>query len=155
MTLAAGDKAPDFALPADDGGTLGLGDLAGRKAVLYFYPKDDTPGCTTEARDFTELAQAFAEADTAIVGVSKDTVEKHRRFVDKHVLGIRLLSDAEGGLCEAFGVWQEKKLYGRIFMGIVRATFLIGRDGRIARAWPKVRVKGHAAEVLEAARLLD
>lgn len=154
MRLAPGDKAPDFTLPADDGGTLGLGDLAGRKAVLYFYPKDDTPGCTAEARDFTELAQAFAEADTVVVGVSKDTVEKHRRFIDKHGLGIRLLSDAEGSMCEAYGVWQEKKLYGRAFMGIVRATFLIGRDGRIARVWPKVRVNGHAAEVLEAARLL-
>lgn len=154
MTLSIGDAAPDFRLPADGGSDLALTDFAGRKLVLYFYPKDDTPGCTQEALDFTELAGDFADADTAVVGISKDTAEKHQRFIDKYELGIRLASDAQGGLCEAFGVWQEKSLYGRRFMGIVRATFLIDRDGKIARIWPKVRVRGHAREVLEAARSL-
>jgi len=152
--LSEGDPAPDFTLPADDGGEVSLGDYHGQKLVLYFYPKDNTPGCTKEAIGFTDLANVFAEADAAIVGVSKDSVKKHQNFKTKHELGVRLASDAEGDVCERYGVWQQKKLYGRSFMGIQRATFLIDREGRIAKIWAKVKVDGHPQEVVEAARAL-
>lgn len=152
MTLEIGDSVPDFTLPADDGGTVSPADFRGKKLVIYFYPKDNTPGCTKEAIGFTDLVQDFAEADTEILGISKDSIKKHRNFRSKHDLKIRLASDAESDACERFGVWQEKRMYGKSFMGIVRATFLIDREGRIARVWPKVKVNGHAEEVLAAAR---
>ncbi|SEM48220.1 peroxiredoxin Q/BCP [Loktanella fryxellensis] len=151
-TLQPGDAAPDFALPRDGGGTVSLGDHAGRKVVLYFYPKDDTPGCTIEALDFTAAAADFDAAGAVVLGVSKDTVAKHDKFTAKHTLGIALLSDAEGDVCERYGVWGEKQMYGKTYHGIERTTVLIGPDGRIQRIWRKVKVPGHVAEVLEAVR---
>nr|WP_321508829.1 thioredoxin-dependent thiol peroxidase [uncultured Celeribacter sp.] len=150
--LAQGAKAPDFTLPRDGGSDVTLSDLRGQKIVLYFYPKDNTPGCTTEALDFTALKQEFDAAGVAVFGISKDSVKKHENFCAKHSLGIPLLSDAEGTVCEDYGVWAEKKMYGKTFWGIVRATFLIEEDGTIAQVWPKVKVTGHAQEVLEVAR---
>jgi peroxiredoxin Q/BCP len=149
-----GSKAPAFSLPADDGSTVSLKSLAGKKAVLYFYPKDDTPGCTTEAIAFSALGKKFDSAGTVVLGVSKDTVEKHCNFRDKHNLTVRLLSDEEGKMLEAYGVWAEKSLYGRKFMGINRTTFLIDEKGVVRRVWPKVKVAGHAEEVLAAAKEL-
>lgn len=149
MSIEIGDKAPDFAM-AGDAGPIALADFAGRKLVLYFYPKDDTPGCTTEGKDFSALSAAFEAADTAVVGVSRDTVAAHAKFRAKHGLSVGLGSD-EGAVTEAYGVWVEKSMYGKKYMGIERATFLIGRDGRIVRVWRKVKVAGHAAEVLTAA----
>jgi peroxiredoxin Q/BCP len=147
-----GDPAPDFALPRDGGGTLSLGDLSGKAVVLYFYPRDDTSGCTTEALDFTARAEAFDQAGAVVVGVSKDSVAKHDKFRDKHGLGVILLSDEAGDVCERYGVWAEKKMYGKTFMGIERTTFLIDPEGVIRAVWRKVKVKGHADDVLEAAR---
>lgn len=152
--LTIGDKAPDFTLPRDGGSTVSLSGLAPKKVVLYFYPKDDTPGCTTEALDFTRLADEFAAAGCVVVGVSKDSVKAHDRFCRKHDLGVILASDEAGDTCERYRVWGEKKMYGRTFMGITRATFLIDGTGRIARIWPSVKVDGHAGEVLDAARAL-
>ncbi|MGV8996547.1 MAG: thioredoxin-dependent thiol peroxidase [Parvibaculaceae bacterium] len=152
--LEEGAKAPAFSLPADDGSKVSLKDFKGKMLVLYFYPKDDTPGCTVEALDFTAQKAAFTRAGAVVVGVSKDTVEKHGKFRDKHGLKIPLLSDEEGAMLEAYGVWAEKSLYGRKFMGINRTTFLIDDKGVIARIWPKVKVKGHADEVLEAVKAL-
>lgn len=152
MTLQLGDTAPDFTLPRDGGGDVALADLSPKKVVLYFYPKDDTPGCTTEALDFTRLNDQFAAAGTVVVGISKDTVAKHDKFSAKHGLGIILASDAEGDVCERYGVWKEKSMYGKTYMGIERTTVLIGTDGKIAQIWPKVKVKGHADGVLEAAQ---
>ena len=149
-----GDLAPDFTLPRDGGGTVTLSALRPGKVVLYFYPKDDTPGCTTEALDFTARAAAFAEAGTTVIGVSKDSVAKHEKFCKKHGLGIALVSDENGTTCEDYGVWVEKSMYGKTYMGIERTTFLIDGTGRIAQVWRKVSVKGHADEVLEAARAL-
>ncbi len=149
-TLETGNKAPDFSLPTDGGGTLSLKDLAGKAVVLYFYPKDDTPGCTTEAQAFRDLIGAFDKAGTVVVGASKDTVAKHDKFKAKHDLPFHLVSDAEGTLCEDYGVWVEKNMYGRKYMGIQRATFLIDGKGVIQEIWPKVKVKGHAEEVLAA-----
>ncbi|WP_112310000.1 peroxiredoxin [Pseudogemmobacter bohemicus] len=154
-TLAAGDKAPDFTLPRDGGGTVSLSALAPGKVVLYFYPKDDTPGCTLEAQDFTRLKAEFAGAGTTVIGISKDSVAAHDKFCRKHGLGIILASDAESSTCEDYGTWGEKKNYGKTYMGITRSTFLIGSDGLIAQVWPKVSVKGHAEEVLAAARALQ
>lgn len=154
MTLEQGDRAPDFTLPGDGGGEISLSGYRGKKVVLYFYPKDDTPGCTAEARDFTALAPQFEQADAVVIGVSKDSPARHDKFRDKHDLKVRLASDQEGEVLDAYGVWKEKSLYGRTFMGIQRATFLIDREGKIARVWPKVKVKGHAAEVLDAAKSL-
>ena len=132
-----------------------LSDFAGRKLVVFFYPKDDTPGCTTENKDFTELADDFAAAGTALLGVSKDPPARHRKFAEKYGLTAPLASDAaENGLSDALGIWTEKQNYGRTYMGMVRTTYLVGADGRIARVWDKVKVKGHAAEVLEAAKAL-
>ncbi len=149
-----GDTAPDFTLPRDGGGTVSLSGLVPKKVVLYFYPKDATPGCTTEALDFTRLADEFAAAGAVVVGVSKDSVKAHDRFCAKHGLGVILASDEHGDTCETYGTWVEKKMYGRTFLGIERTTFLIDGAGRIARVWRKVKVDGHAAEVLDAARSL-
>ncbi|MCA0044606.1 thioredoxin-dependent thiol peroxidase [Celeribacter litoreus] len=150
--LEIGSTAPDFTLPRDGGEDVTLSALRGQKVVLYFYPKDNTPGCTTEALDFTALKDEFAAAGALVFGVSKDSVKKHENFCAKHSLGIPLLSDENGSVCEDYGVWQEKSMYGKTFMGIVRATFLIDEDGKVAQVWPKVKVAGHAAEVLEAVK---
>ena len=150
---ASGEKAPDFALEGDTG-PISLAAFAGKKLVLYFYPKDDTPGCTNEGKDFSALSAAFAAADTAIVGVSRDSLAAHARFRAKHGLTIALGADTDGAMTESFGVWTEKSMYGKKYMGIERATFLIGRDGTIAEAWHKVKVAGHAAAVLAAAQAL-
>jgi len=152
--LTPGQMAPDFTAPTQGGGSLTLSALRGRAVVLYFYPKDDTPGCTTEARDFTALADQFAAAGATVIGVSKDSVAKHDKFIAKHDLGITLVSDEDGDICERYGVWGEKKNYGKTYMGITRATVLIDAEGRIARVWPKVKVAGHADAVLEAVRAL-
>lgn len=151
---AAGAKAPAFRLPRDGGGTVGLADFAGRKLVLYFYPRADTSGCTREAIDFSRAKVAFSRAGTEILGISADPVAALDRFKAKHKLAIALASDEAHKVQEAYGVWQQKTLYGRKFMGTVRATFLIGPDQRVARIWPKVSVAGHAEEVLEAAKAL-
>jgi thioredoxin-dependent peroxiredoxin len=151
---AAGSKAPAFSLPRDGGGTISLADFSGRKLVLYFYPRADTPGCTREAIDFSRLRGDFGRADTDVLGVSADPVAAQDKFKAKHKLSIALGSDETRRMLEAYGVWQEKSLYGRKFLGIVRTTFLIGRDGRIAKVWPKVSVDGHAADVLAAAKAL-
>lgn len=147
-----GDRVPDVTLTGMDGEAVNPADFRGQKLVLYFYPKDDTPGCTTEAKDFSALAAEFEKAGAWVLGISKDSPAKHRKFTEKHDLRVRLASDEDGSVCEAFGTWIEKSLYGRKYMGIDRATFLINRDGTIARIWRKVRVSGHAEEVLAAAR---
>ncbi len=154
-TPGPGDPAPDFALPADDGRDVRLSELRGRKVVLYFYPKDSTPGCTQEARDFSALLPEFEAADTLVFGISRDSLKRHENFRKKYELTVPLLADEAGEVTQAYGVWKEKRNYGRTYMGIERSTFLIDREGRIARVWRKVRVKGHADEVLEAARALD
>lgn len=152
--LENGELAPDFTLPRDGGDTVTLSALRPSKVVVYFYPRDDTPGCTTEALEFTSLIAEFEAADAKIIGISKDTVAKHDKFVSKHALGVILASDHESDVCENYGVWVEKSMYGKTSMGVERATFLIDREGRLARIWRKVKAKGHAAEVLEAARTL-
>jgi len=152
--LEPGNKAPPFSLPRDGGGTVSLADFAGRKLVLYFYPKADTPGCTREAIDFSRLKGAFGKAGTEVLGVSADPVPAQDKFKAKHKLGIALASDEKHRMLEAYGVWQQKSMYGRKFMGIVRTSVLIGPDQRIARIWPKVSVAGHADEVLAAAQAL-
>jgi thioredoxin-dependent peroxiredoxin len=150
-----GDTLPDVTLTTPTGGSVKPSDFAGQKLVLFFYPKDDTPGCTTENIDFSALAGDFAKAGTALLGVSKDPPLKHAKFIAKHSLTAPLASDAEdGGLSDALGVWAEKSMYGRSYMGMVRSTYLIGADRKIARVWSPVKVKGHAAEVLEAAKAL-
>jgi peroxiredoxin Q/BCP len=150
-----GDPLPDIALELSDGTPVKPSDYRGRKLVMFFYPKDDTPGCTTENLDFTALAPEFDKAGVALLGVSKDPPARHRKFAAKHNLAVPLASDAaEGGLSDALGIWTEKQNYGRTYMGMVRTTYLVDADGRIARVWDKVKVKGHAAEVLEAARAL-
>jgi len=149
-----GSKAPDFELATDDGGQLRLSKLRGRPVVLYFYPKDDTSGCTAEAKDFTCRADDFRKAGAEIVGVSPDSVESHRKFAKKYDLGIRLAADTDKAVATAYGVWTEKSMWGRRFMGVERATFLIDKAGRIARSWRKVRVPGHADAVLAAVREL-
>ena len=152
--LKEGDRVPDVKLEAMDGEKVSPADFRGNKLVLYFYPKDDTSGCTREAQDFTALADQFEKAGTWIVGVSRDSPSSHSRFTDKYDLKVRLLSDSDGSACEAFGTWVEKSMYGRKYMGIERATFLIERDGTIYRVWRKVKVPGHAEQVLAAAREL-
>jgi peroxiredoxin Q/BCP len=146
------DIAPDFTLPRDGGGTLTLSGLRGSAVVLFFYPKDDTPGCTRESIGFSDRLQEFADAGARVIGISRDSVARHDKFVAKHGLKVALLSDEDGSVCEAWGVWVEKKNYGRAYMGIERSTFLIGPDGRIARVWRKVRVAGHVEAVLDAVR---
>ncbi|MBR1122559.1 peroxiredoxin [Bradyrhizobium lablabi] len=152
--LAEGAKAPAFRLPRDGGDTVSLADYAGKKLVLFFYPRADTPGCTREAIDFTRLRSAFEDAGTAVLGVSADTVKAQDAFRSKHQLAIPLISDEQHEMLEAYGAWGEKSLYGRTFLGIIRTTVLIGQDGRVARIWRNVRVDGHADQVLEAARAL-
>jgi len=152
--VAPGGKAPNFKLPRDGGTSVSLADFAGQNLVLYFYPRADTPGCTREAIDFSRLRGTFAKANTQILGVSADPVPAQDKFKVKHKLSIALASDENHRMIEDYGVWQEKSLYGRKFMGIVRATFLIGPDQRIAKVWPKVSVDGHAEEVLAAAKEL-
>lgn len=151
---AEGSTAPEFTLPRDGGGEVSLSDLRGKQVVLYFYSKDDTSGCTKEAINFTMHLPAFDGAGAVILGVSKDSVAKHDKFRDKHALGVTLLSDEDSDVCERYGVWVEKSMYGKKYMGIERATFLIDADGKIARAWRKVKVPGHAEEVLEAVQAL-
>ncbi len=146
--LNVGDHAPDFTLPRDGGGTVSLADFAGRNVIVYFYPKDDTSGCTTEALEFTALLPAFSAKDTDVIGISPDTVERHDKFSAKHKLGVILGSDASTQTAQAYGVWKEKSMYGRTYMGIERTTFLIGPDGRIRTIWAKVKVAGHADAVL-------
>lgn len=152
--LKAGDKAPTFKLTRDDGSAVSLKDFKDRNLVLYFYPKADTPGCTQEAIDFSRLRAAFAKADTDILGVSADPVAAQAKFKGKHKLKIDLASDESTAMLEAYGAWGEKSMYGRKFLGVIRKTFLIDGAGRIVRVWPKVKVAGHAEEVLEAARTL-
>jgi thioredoxin-dependent peroxiredoxin len=145
-----GDLAPDFTMPTAGGASVRLADLKGKIVVLYFYPKDDTSGCTQQALSFTENAAQFSELDAIVIGVSRDTVASHERFRDKHSLGITLASDADGAVTEAYGVWVEKSMYGKKYMGIERSTYLIGRDGTVLQVWRKVKVSGHVAAVLSA-----
>jgi len=154
MSVAEGDKAPAFTVAGDGGGTIGLKDFKGRTVVLYFYPKDDTPGCTKEACAFRDLMPDFSGIDAAVIGVSKDSVKRHDNFKAKYALPFALASDEDGKLCEAYGTWVKKKLYGREYMGIDRATFLIDGKGVIRKIWRKVKVAGHAEEVLAAAQAL-
>jgi peroxiredoxin Q/BCP len=149
---APGSKAPAFSLPRDGGGKVTLADFKGQNLVLYFYPRADTPGCTIESKAFSSLSKAFAKAGTAVLGVSADPVKAQDAFKAKHGLAIPLASDETHRMLEAYGVWGEKSMYGKKFMGITRATFLIDQDGRIAHVWPKVKVEGHAEEVLAAAK---
>ena len=153
-TPAPGSKAPAFSLPRDGGGKVALADFKGQNLVLYFYPRADTPGCTIESKAFSSLSKAFAKAGTAVLGVSAAPVKAQDAFKAKHGLAIPLASDETHRMLEAYGVWGEKSMYGKKFMGITRATFLIDQDGRIAQVWPKVKVEGHAGEVLAAARAL-
>jgi peroxiredoxin Q/BCP len=153
-TLATGDKAPDFHLPRDGGSSVALTDFKGKKLVLFFYPKADTSGCTTEAKDFTRLHKDFVKAGIAVVGVSADPVKKQGAFKAKHGLEMPLASDEGHEMLTAYGVWGEKSMYGRKYMGIYRTTVLIGTDGRIARIWPNVKIAGHADEVLAAAKAI-
>jgi len=149
----AGDAFPDIALTTPEGGSVKPSDFAGRRLVVFFYPKDDTPGCTTENKDFSALAGEFAAAGVALLGVSKDTPQKHAKFIAKHALVAPLASDAEvGGLSDALGIWTEKVNYGRTYIGMVRTTYLIGPDGVIEKVWDKVKTKGHAEAVLAAVR---
>ena len=147
-TAEVGKKAPDFTLPADGGGTVKLSDLRGQKVVLYFYPKDDTPGCTKEACGFRDALPDFSKIDAVVVGLSKDSVAKHDKFKTKHELTVTLASDEEKKVCEAYGVWVEKSMYGRKYMGIERSTFIIDENGTIIKSWPKVKVPGHVDDVL-------
>ena len=150
MSIDVGAKAPNFKLPTDGGGELELSSLKGGKVVLYFYPKDSTPGCTTEAHGFRDNIKAFEKAGATIIGVSKDSVKRHDNFKAKHDLPFLLVADTEGEACEAFGVWVEKMNYGRKYMGIERSTFLIDEKGKVRQIWRKVRVRGHVEAVLEA-----
>ncbi len=150
--LKVGNKAPAFSLESSDGGKLSLSDLAGRYAVIYFYPKDSTPGCTTEALAFRDARAELDALGAVVVGVSKDSIASHCKFRDKHALGFALLSDPDGAMIEKYGAWGEKKLYGRDFMGILRSTVVVGPDGRVLAHFPKVKVKEHAAEVVEVIR---
>ena len=151
-TLTVGDKAPAFTLPSDGGGTVDLADYAGKFVILYFYPKDDTPGCTKEAIGFSEIKGDLDKLGAKVIGVSKDTPAKHDKFIAKHDLKVALGSDESGEMLESYGVWVEKSMYGKTYMGIQRATFLIGPDQSILQIWPKVRVKGHVDDVLEAVK---
>ena len=153
-TLNEGSKAPAFKLPRDGGETVSLSDFKGKKLVLFFYPKADTPGCTRESIEFSKLRAGFAKAGTEVLGISADPVKAQDAFKTKHKLTVGLLSDEQHEMLEAYGVWGKKSMYGRTFMGIVRTTVLIGADGKIARIWPKVKVDGHAEEVLAAAKAL-
>jgi peroxiredoxin Q/BCP len=154
--LQVGDHAPDFTAPIDGGGSVTFSDYAkaDKKVVLYFYPKDDTPGCTIEAKDFRDNITAFEAAGTVVLGVSKDTVAKHDKFKTKYCLPFSLVSDEDGSICEAYSTWVEKSMYGKKYMGIERATYLIDASGYVAQVWRKVSVTGHVSEVLSAAKTL-
>jgi thioredoxin-dependent peroxiredoxin len=152
--LAVGDKAPNFKLLKDDGSTVSLADFKGRKLVLYFYPRADTPGCTKEAIDFSKQRAAFTKAGAEVIGVSADPVKAQEAFKRKHKLSVGLLSDETRTMLEAYGAWGKKSMYGKTFMGITRMTYLVGPDGRIVQIWPRVKVDGHAAEVLTAVKAL-
>jgi thioredoxin-dependent peroxiredoxin len=152
--LTEGAKAPAFHLPRDGGGMISLSDFSGKKLVLFFYPRADTPGCTREAIDFTRLQGEFAAADTEVLGISADSLKAQEKFRDKHKLGVPLISDEKHQMLEAYGAWGEKSMYGRAFLGILRTTVLIGTDGHVARIWRSVKVDGHADAVLEAAKSL-
>ena len=152
--LNEGDPVPDVELVNLEGKTVRTTDFRGQKIVFYFYPKDDTSGCTAEAQAFTALAEEFEKSGTWILGISKDDAKKHAKFIEKYDLKVSLATDPDGSVCEAFGTWIEKSMYGRKYMGIDRATFLVDRDGRIHRIWRKVKVPGHAEEVLAASREL-
>ena len=154
MSLAVGDKAPDFTLPTDGGGTVSVKGLKGKKVVLYFYPKDDTPGCTKEACAFRDSLPDFSKVKAVIVGISKDSVASHDKFKTKFKLPFPLASDEDGKVCEAYGAWVEKSMYGKKYMGIERATFLIDEKGIIRNIWRKVKVEDHAEDVLKAANAL-
>ena len=149
MTLEINDTAPDFTAPTDGGDSVTLSNLQGKNVVLYFYPKDDTPGCTKQACGFRDDLPEFEKLDAVILGVSKDSVAKHDKFKAKYDLPFQLISDEDGQICEAYGAWQEKSMYGRKYMGIQRSTFLIGKDGKIKVIWPKVKVKNHIQEIRE------
>jgi len=152
--LAIGDEAPHFTLPVDGGGTARLTELRGKIVVLFFYPQDNTQTCTVEAIDFTRLHDAFKKAGVVVIGISPDSLKKHEKFKSKHGLAMPLAADETRQAIEAYGTWAEKTMFGRKYMGVVRSTFLIDREGKIARIWRKVRVPGHAAEVLEAAKAI-
>lgn len=152
--LAEGGKAPDFKLPDDSGKTVQLSKFKGRPVVVYFYPKDDTSGCTAEAKDFSCLIDEFSKAGAEIIGISPDSAAKHAKFKTKHDLALRLAADEEKATCQAYGVWVEKSMYGRKYMGVERSTFLVDKAGKLARIWHKVKVPGHAEEVLEAVKTL-
>ncbi|WP_288429893.1 thioredoxin-dependent thiol peroxidase [uncultured Agrobacterium sp.] len=152
--LTIGENAPDFRLPRNGGGDVALSDLKGKKVVLYFYPKDDTSGCTAEAIDFSALGAQFEEANTVVIGISPDSVKSHDKFAAKHSLTVMLAADEEKSAAEAYGVWKEKSMYGKKYMGVERTTFLISPDGKVAKIWNKVKVAGHAQEVLEEAKSL-
>ena len=152
--LTAVEKAPDFSLPRNGGGTVSLSDFAGKPVVLYFYPKDDTSGCTTEAVDFSGLTEDFAKLGATVIGVSPDSVKSHDKFAAKHNLSVVLAADEEHKALEAYGVWKEKSMYGKTYMGVERSTFLIDKSGKVAEVWRKVKVPGHAEAVLKAAQAL-
>jgi peroxiredoxin Q/BCP len=152
--LKDGDKAPSFAMATGGGENVKLSGLKGKPVVLYFYPKDDTSGCTLEAKDFSGLAPEFRKAGAEVIGVSPDSVESHQKFSKKYDLAVRLAADPDKAVASAYGVWVEKSMYGRKYMGVERSTFLIGGDGRIAKSWRKVKVPGHAEEVLAAVKAL-
>jgi thioredoxin-dependent peroxiredoxin len=149
-----GQDAPDFELPRDGGGTVALSSLKGQTVVLYFYPKDDTSGCTTEAIDFSALKEEFEKAGATIIGLSPDSAKSHDKFKAKHALGVALASDEDKTTLEAYGVWVEKSMYGKTYMGVERTTILVGQDGKVRRVWSKVKVPGHARDVLEAVKSL-
>ena len=154
MSLDVGTPAPDFTLPTDGNGSVTLSALKGKPVVLYFYPKDDTSGCTAEACQFRDMQPDFSGAEAVVIGLSKDSVASHDKFKKKYELPFTLAADIEGAACEAYGVWVEKSMYGKKYMGIERATFLIDRDGNIAKVWRKVKVPGHGADVLKAVAAL-
>ena len=154
MSLAIGDKAPDFTIATDGGGTFCLSEMMGQNVIIYFYPKDDTPGCTKEACEFRDSLPDFSKSSSKIIGISKDTVAKHDKFKSKYELPFTLGADVEGAVCEAYGTWVEKSMYGRQYMGIERATFLVDREGVVQGIWRKVKVKGHVEEVLAAVQNL-
>jgi thioredoxin-dependent peroxiredoxin len=155
MSLGEGDRLPDFVLPTDEGGTLSTVNLQGKTTVLYFYPRDDTPGCTAEAQAFSGALDDFTGAGVTLVGVSADDVNSHRKFKAKYGINFTLASDTDRKLAQALGVWVEKSMYGKTYMGMERATFLVDREGVIRKIWRKVKVPGHAAEVLDTARRLS
>lgn len=154
MSLDVGQPAPDFTAASDGGGTVSLAALKGKNVIVYFYPKDDTPGCTKEACAFQEAEADFSGADAVVIGVSKDSAASHDKFKQKYGLGFPLIADTDGAICEAFGVWVEKMNYGKKYMGIERSTFLIDKQGVVQKVWRKVKVDGHAAKVLEALKAL-